>query len=41
MNIGKQSDKLRENRKERWRLLKRFIIVKVQAINKTLFIFFN
>jgi hypothetical protein len=39
MNIGKQNDKLRENPKERWRLLNRFIIVKGQSINKTCFFF--
>ena len=39
MKIGKQNDKSRENRKERWRLLTRFVIVKCQGINKTWFIF--
>jgi hypothetical protein len=34
MNIGKQTDKLREYHKERWLLLTRFIIVKDQGINK-------
>ena len=36
MNIGKQNDKLSENHKERWQLLTRFIVIK---INKTKLIF--
>jgi hypothetical protein len=40
MNIGKQNDKLPENRKERGRLLNRVIIVKGQCINKIWLFFF-